>query len=153
MTLVVREGLPGELPLQQRAEGDAGASKGNVRKNSVQGRGNSKGLEFGSKAEFALCVPRTAKKSVCLEQSRRGEGKVVNGPKDGWEEPHKTHRGQVSACSSGNTLNWPACSVSNRVLHTPRPWLALPDPCWRLKGSVQLSPKMATVAKGGEILV
>lgn len=79
--------------MQPRAEGDTGANKGNVRKNSVPGRGNhrGKGLEFGSKAEFALCVPGTARKPVCLEQSRRGEGKVVGDGSQGRRWTHTQH--------------------------------------------------------------
>lgn len=63
----------GNLISQQKSEGREGARKTATRKNNIPGRGNSLGK--GSNSRCACCVP--ARKLVDLEQSQRGEGKLV----------------------------------------------------------------------------
>lgn len=100
----------GNLISQQRSEGREGTRKTATRKNNISGRENSLGK--GSKSRCVCCV--LARKPGYLEQSQRGEGKLVG---DGSEKgPEATINRQASACSSGRVLNQEANSVSNCVL-------------------------------------
>lgn len=68
----------GKTPLgnpisQQRSEGREGTRKTSTRKNNIPGRGDNLGKGF--KCRCACCV--LARKPGYLEQSQRGEGKLV----------------------------------------------------------------------------
>ena len=136
-----REGPRRGTSIAAESRGKQGAGKGSVTKNSRPGRGKSRGKDL----EFAR--PRNSKEASApgtepvrgTERGRRWIGEQAGN--------HAAYE-QVSAYSSGSALNPPAHSVSNGVLRTLCPWLALGVPA-RLKEE----RKTVTVAKGGEALI